>query len=421
MNNLGTVISFTMRNKLRNKSFLITTLVMVILVVVAGNVPYLIEKLGGEEKVKIVGYVEGQSPEIIAGLQGYFGQQANAKMLLASQGADEDELKRQIADGEIAGYLTLEADDAAGFPIAVYHSKDAFGSSVSQALTAALQAVKTDMVVKDAGLSEEQMQKLLMPVQLSTQKISLTDENGKTESELGTAIGLTYVVVILLFMAVMISGQLIATEITSEKSSRVMEIIVTSVSPLVQMFGKVIGTFIVAILQIAVIVGAMVVSLNLPHNADALQNFGIRLDTIEPAMLVVSVVYFLIGFFLYAVLFAAVGSIVSRTEDLGQAVMPITILTLIGFYIAMFGLSTPESTLVVVCSYIPFFSPFLMVLRVGLSEPGWWEVWVSLGIMLVTTLLLGWLSAKIYRTGVLMYGKRPSVKELIKAMRMYKV
>lgn len=421
MNNLGTVISFTMRGKMRSKSFIISTVVLVMLVLVGGNVPYLISKLSGEEKINKVGYVDGQYAEIVAGMKQYYERQENSKVQLAEGAASEETLKQQLKDGEISGYLTFAEDPQIGFPQAVYHSKDAFASSTSQSLAAALQAVKTDMIVKDYGLSDEQMQKLLMPVALTTQKVSLAGETGKTESELGTAIGLTYVIVILLFMSVVISGQLISTEITAEKSSRVMEIIVTSVSPLVQMFGKVIGTFVAAIVQIGLIVGAMLFTLNLPHNAELIEAFDIRLDSIDPALIVYAVLFFLAGFFLYAMLFAAVGSIVSRTEDLSQAVLPITILTIVGFYVAMFGLTQPESALVVVCSYIPFFSPFLMVLRVGLSEPGVWEVALSLIILIATILGLGWLSAKIYRTGVLMYGKRPSVKELIKAMKAYKV
>lgn len=421
MNKLGTVIAFTMRNKMRSKSFVITTLILMILVLVGGNIPYLIDKLGGGDKVSSVSFVQGQYPDIVAGMQQYYAKQPDAKVKLEQGAASEADLKRQLADGEINGYLTFADDAASGFPKAVYHSKAAFGSGTSESLTAALQAVKTDTIVKDYGLSDEQMQKLLMPVSLSTEKVSAANEAGKTENELGTAIGLTYVIVILLFMSVMISGQLIATEITAEKSSRVMEIIVTSVSPLVQMFGKVIGTFIAAVVQIALIVGTMVLSLNMPQNKDALSGLGIRLDTIDPAILVYAILFFLTGFFLYAMLFAAVGSIVSRTEDLGQAVLPITMLTLAGFYIAMFGLTHPDSTLIVVCSYIPFFAPFLMVLRIGLSEPGMWEAALSLGILIVAILLLGWLSAKIYRTGVLMYGKRPSIKELVKAMKAYKV
>lgn len=420
MNKMGTVMSFTIRNKMRSKSFIITTLVLMVLVIVGGNVPYLIEKLGGGDKASNVGYVQGQQAEIVQQVQTFYAQQEKPEVLLEVS-SDEASLKQMVEDGTLNGYISFKDNAEAGFPNVTYHSKSALGSGTSQSLTTALQTVKTNMLVKDAGLTEAQVKHLQTPVLLNNEQISVANESGKTAEEQGTAIGLMYVIVILLFMSVMISGQLIATEITAEKSSRVMEIIVTSVSPLAQMFGKVIGTFVVAIVQIALIVGSLVVSLSMPQNSDALAGFGIRLDVIDPLLLVYAVVFFLAGFFLYAMLFAAVGSIVSRTEDLGQAVMPITMLTLVGFYVAMFGLTHPESPLIVICSYIPFFSPFLMVLRVGLSEPGWWEVLLSILILFGSTLVLGWLSAKIYRTGVLMYGKRPSMKELFKAMKAYKV
>lgn len=420
MNKLGTVISFTLRNKMRSKAFLITTLVLMILVVVAGNVPYFINKLGGSDKASSVGYLNGQHPEIIQGLQSYYIKQEKPDVKLEKT-SDEAQLKKWVEDGTISGYLSFTDNSSGGFPIATYHSKSAFAAGTAQSLNASLEAVKTDLLVKDAGFTDAQKAKLLTPVELKTEQVSVKNASGKTGDEQGTAIGMTYAVIILLFMSVMISGQLIATEITAEKSSRVMEIIVTSVSPLTQMWGKIIGTFIVAVVQLVAIVGALLINLTMPHNVDALKSLGIRLDTIDPTLIVYAIVFFLMGFFLYATLFAAVGSIVSRTEDLGQAVLPITMLTMVGFYVAMFGLTHPDSPLIIVCSYIPFFSPFLMMLRLGLASPEWWQIALSIGILIVSILAIGWLSAKIYRTGVLMYGKRPSIRELVKAMKAYKV
>ncbi|TVY01265.1 ABC transporter permease [Cohnella terricola] len=419
-NSLWTVMIFTMRNKLRSKSFIIMTIVLALLLVVAGNLPYLIDKLGGGDKITKVGFAQGQQATIVEGLKEYYAKLPEPGVELVSI-ASEGELKSALEAGDINGYLSFAEANAGGFPQATYHSKSAFEGGTASSLTAALQQVKTDLVIKDVGLSDEQRAQLFAPVKLMTEKVSFANEKGKTEEEQGMAIGLTYVMIILLFMSVMITGQLIATEITAEKSSRVMEIIVTSVSPLKQMWGKILGTFIVAVIQIAVLIGALVANLTMPQNADILKNFGVDLSTIDPKLLVFAVFFFLAGFFLYATLFAAVGSIVSRTEDLGQAVMPITLLTLVGFYVAMFGLNQPDSTLMIVCQYIPFFSPFLMFLRIGLAEPAWWEIALSVGILIASTLLIGWISAKIYRVGVLMYGKRPSIKEIVKAMKAYKV
>ncbi|QMV43020.1 ABC transporter permease [Cohnella cholangitidis] len=419
-NSLWTVMSFTMRNKLRSKAFIIMTVVLAVLLIVVGNLPYLIDKLGGGDKVTKVGYAEGQQAQVIEGLQDYFAKLPDAKIELVSQ-SSEEELKKALENGDVSGYLTFTDDSSLGFPKTVYNAKSAFEGGTSSTLATALQLVKNNIITEDAGLSKEQKAQLDAQVSFDTNKVSFSNEKGKTEEEQGMAIGLTYAMIILLFMAVMITGQLIATEITAEKSSRVMEIIVTSVSPLKQMWGKILGTFFVAIIQIVILIGAFVINLTMPQNADSLDKFGIDLSVLDTNLVIYAILFYLAGFFLYATLFAAVGSIVSRTEDLGQAVMPITMITLVGFYIAMFGLTHPDHVLIQVCQYIPFFSPFLMFLRIGLSEPAWWEIALSVGILIASILAIGWLSAKIYRVGVLMYGKRPSVKEIIKAMKAYKV
>ncbi|QTH41668.1 ABC transporter permease [Cohnella sp. LGH] len=421
-NSLWTVMSFTMRNKLRSKGFIIMTVVLAALMIVGGNLPYLIDKLsgGGDGEAAKIGYAEASQAQVVEGLKDHYAKLPEPKVELVGM-ASEEQLKSALENSDLKGYLTFADDAAAGFPKVTYNSKSAFEGGISSSLATALQQVKYDTLLEGAGLDETQKAQLYAPVAFQTQKVSFTDEKGKTEEEQGMAIALTYIMIIMLFMAVMITGQLIATEITAEKSSRVMEIIVTSVSPLKQMWGKILGTFLVAMIQIVVLVGALVANLTLPHNTDILKSFGFDLSSIDPLLLVYAVFFYLAGFFLYATLFAAVGSIVSRTEDLGQAVMPITMLTLVGFYIAMFGLNQPDSTLMVVCQYIPFFSPFLMFLRIGLAEPAWWEIALSIGILIASILAIGWLSAKIYRVGVLMYGKRPSMKEIVKAMKAYKV
>ncbi|MBB6730121.1 ABC transporter permease [Cohnella zeiphila] len=423
MNSMWTVMSFTIRSKLRSKSFLITTVILVVLAIVAANVPNIIDKISSGGGPTKVGYVSGEQSDIVQGLQSYFAKQEKPDVELVAvdaAGSPEASLKQAIEDKKVKGYLTFKDNPDIGFPDVTYTSKKMLDSGTSQALKTALQSVKTDQAVHDAKLTEAQLAKLFAEVKLDSVQIS-DSTSGKTAEQQGTAIGLTYAILILLFMAVMITGQLIATEITAEKSSRVMEIIVTSVSPLKQMFGKVIGIFIVGLLQLVLLIGAAVVNLNLSQNKNALNSLGIDFSAIDSTMILYAVLFYLAGFFLYAMLFAAVGSIVSRTEDLGQAVMPITMLSLAGFYIAIFGLSHPDSSFIAVCSYIPFFSPFIMFLRIGLANPAGWEVIVSIAILLASVLAIGWLSAKIYRTGVLMYGKRPSIKELAKAMKAFKV
>ncbi|MNW50145.1 ABC-2 family transporter protein [compost metagenome] len=152
-----------------------------------------------------------------------------------------------------------------------------------------------------------------------------------------------------------------------------------------------------------------------------LAEFDLNLSQINLEVLILGLVFYVLGYFLYATLFAAVGSLVSRTEELGQAVMPITMISLVAFYIGIFSMGAPNSLLLKVCSYIPFISPVSTIIRIGLGDTPTWEIVLSLLILVLAIFVFGWLSAKIYRTGVLLYGKRPTFKELRKAMKAYKI
>src|SRR5699024_5543126 len=146
--------------------------------------------------------------------------------------------------------------------------------------------------------------------------------------------------------------------------------------------------------------------------------FGIQ-DT-SPSLFIYAVVFFLLGYLLYATLAAMLGSLVSRVEDVQQLILPMTFLIMIAFFIAMFGLNMPASKLVVISSYIPFFSPMLMFLRVGMVDVPVWEVALSIGILVASIIVLAILGAKVYKGGVLMYGRTSSLKDLKKAMALSK-
>ncbi|MFS1514478.1 ABC transporter permease [Chengkuizengella sp. SCS-71B] len=436
MNKLFTVAGFTIRNKLKTKAFIITTLIIALIMCIALNVPYIITVFSSDEPAKI-GFIEDDSG-IANSVQKYFQTQedADVEIVLLAKKETVEENEQMAMDkleaGEIEGYLQLKDEEVDGFPVVVYTSLTSLGFNLQNEFQNVFKLLKTDIVAKELGLSSDEQNILLAPV--SFESVELTDitdtqggtqTEGKNESEEKISLFISYAVIILLFMGIIVSGQLIATEITTEKSSRVMEILVTSVPSLTQMFGKIIGMFIVSMSQILIFVTVLVVNILLPHNAEVFEQINLDMSSVDLTLIlpifVYSILLYFMGFFLYSTLFAAIGSIVSRTEDLGQAIMPMTFISLAGFYIAIFSINIPDSALVVWSSFIPFFTPFVMTLRIGLGEPALWEIWLSLGILLATILGGGWLSAKIYRTGVLMYGKRPSIKELRKAMKAFKV
>lgn len=309
-------------------------------------------------------------------------------------------------------------------PPVTYHSKDGdISSQLRTNLQAALQQVNTGLIVGDK-LTESQVAAIFAPVSIGTEQLSSSGAvDGSDQDQAKPVINyvVVYVLLMLFFMSVMMTGNMISAEITSEKSSRIMEILITSASPLTQMFGKVIGIFLVGLMQIAIISAAIAVNLMLPHNSSILSDFNMDLGQLNAGILVYGFILYILGYFLYALMYAAVGSIVSRTEDLGQAVMPVMMLGFVSFYLPLFSISNPDTLLVKVASFVPFTSSLSLLLRIGVGHVAFWEIMVSLAILLATTFLFGWLAAKIYRTGVLMYGKRPSIKEIRKAMKAYKI
>ncbi|AOZ92427.1 ABC transporter permease [Paenibacillus crassostreae] len=436
MNKIGTVIGFTFRNKVKTKAFIITTLVLAIIMSIAINIPYFIQLFSGEdlkdgasgESTKI-GLIYGQQAELAEQLDSYWKAQNNEDLTLVKYDtADIQVLQNDIEEGIIEGYLQFTEDTNVIFPAVIYASEEGEQlNPIAQAeLTGALQTVKTQSIVKDS-LTPEQIAELGTPVQFNTESVSLASGiDNKTATEENEAqeilnFGVVYVLIILFFFTTMTTGNMIASEVTTEKSSRIMEILITSVSPLTQMFGKIIGMFLVGLTQIATFILVLVANLLMPQNKQLLADFDLNLSQVSLDVLIYGFIFYVLGYFLYAVLFAAVGSIVSRTEDLGQAVMPITMLSLAAFYIGTFSISVPNSVLMKVSSFIPFFSPTTMIVRIGIGEVAVWEIWASILALVVFIIFFGWLSAKIYRTGVLMYGKRPTMKEIRKAMKAYKI
>ena len=429
MNSIFTVIRFTYRNKVRSRAFLISSLLLAVVITVAVNLPYIVSRLSLQQPVKI-GIVQTQS-EIPSLVQKYFSLQSHPSVSVVifatqgSQSADQAMLENAVTNKKIVGYLDLQTVPNSAFPTVTYKtSQSAISKSmVSTELQAAFQSAKTQVVVTALGLTPQQLKALYDPVAIHMEHISASGTASKNQTQAMAVMAsvLVYALLMLLFMSVMISGTMIANEVTAEKSSRVMEILISSVSPLKQMFGKIIGVGLVVLSQIAAFIAVALLNANLPQNVQYLQQYHLTLRDIPVSLLVYFLLFYIIGYFLYATLFAAIGSLVSRTEDLGQAVMPVTFLLLGGFYIALYGIQAPTSPLIVGMSFFPFYTPLLMFLRLGLSQPPVWQVMLSMAILLGSVYLMTWLAAKIYRTGVLMYGKRPSWRELRKAMKAMKI
>ena len=225
----------------------------------------------------------------------------------------------------------------------------------------------------------------------------------------------TYIMIFALYMVIMLYGQMITTNVANEKSSRTMELLVTSVNTNAMIFGKVLATCLVGLVQLALIFGSSMLFYRLNSASWANDMIISSIFNPPPALLL----FFFLGFLLYAFLYGAVGSMVSRLEDATTAVMPITMLFMISFFLVVIPLARgdTESTMIRICSFIPFSSPVGMFTRIAMGSVPVIEVIISVAILVLSVVLIGFLAARIYRTGVLLYGVKPSPAKIVAMLR----
>ena len=227
----------------------------------------------------------------------------------------------------------------------------------------------------------------------------------------------TYIMIFALYMVILLYGQMVATNVATEKSSRAMELLITSANPTSMMFGKVLASCLAGIIQLVAIFGSAVLFYNLNKSFWGENIIIDSIFNIPASLFVYMLVFFILGFLIYAFMFGAVGSTVSKLEDINTSVMPITMLFIVAFMVVVFSMTSGEvdNPVMMVCSFIPFTSPMAMFTRIAMSTVPWYEIAISIAILVGSTVGIGVLSAKIYRTGVLMYGKPPTLGNLIKA------
>ncbi|MBB6281721.1 ABC transporter permease [Geobacillus subterraneus] len=408
MNKFWLVLGHTYITKLKAKAFLITTAMTCLLIIGLANIQTIIEFFASDEKEHVA--VIDRTESLYKALE----KQVNREKITLTKIADmEDEAKKAVKEGEWDGLLVLSMN-AEGWPEAVYYANTLANNRTAEELEGVLNRLKTAISAAKIGLTEEQIAVLYRPA--SFQKVAL-EENAKTEEELNQARSLVHVLLFAMYMFVLMYGGMIATEVATEKSSRVMEILVSSVSPVQQLFGKIIGVALVSLTQFFVFFAVGFAALK-TSGQEGWRLLG--LGHLPLSIWMYALIFFMLGYLLYAVLFAVLGSLVSRVEDVQPAITPVMMVVVAAFMIAVFGLNTPESAFVIGASFIPFFTPMLMFLRIGLVSVPMWEVALSFVLLAATIVLLIYIGAKVYRGGVLMYGRMNIFKDMKQAVQLTK-
>lgn len=228
----------------------------------------------------------------------------------------------------------------------------------------------------------------------------------------------TYIMIFALYMVILLYGQMVATNVATEKSSRAMEVLITSAKPTSMMFGKVLASCLAGLIQLVAVFGSALVFYNFNKSYWGENAIVDSIFNIPPELFVYMLVFFILGFLIYAFMFGAVGSTASKLEDINTSVMPITMLFVVAFVVVMMSMSSGniDNTLMTVCSYIPFTSPMAMFTRICMSTVPMYEILISILILIGSTVGVGFIAAKIYRVGVLLYGTTPKIGSILKAV-----
>lgn len=418
MNKFWIMLSHTYKNKIMAKSFIISTVITVLLVLVVTNLESIISLFQGDdakEKIAVVDETNELYPVFSKQLKAV-DTDGDLDVKLSKQ--SEDEVTKQVKDESFDGMLIIKRDEK-GTISGTYKALTISDESTYQTLQQALTQTKTAVGTAELGVSQETISSLYAPVTVGQKVLK---EGAKSEEELGQTVGLVYIMLFVIYFSVIMYASMIAMEVATEKSSRVMEILISSMPPIQQMFAKLLGIGLVGITQLAIIIGAGSLSLKLNQKSETASSVGgfLNLTDVSATTVIYAVIFFLLGYFLYATLAAFLGSVVSRIEDVQQTITPMTLLVVAGFMIAMFGLNAPDAGFITVTSFIPFFTPMIMFLRVGMLDIPFWQAAVGIGITLLTIVILAVIGARIYKGGVLIYGNSSAFKAIKQALRLAK-
>lgn len=366
-----------------------------------------------------------EEEEAPAAAQGAMNQNSRARMeQMAKASAQSYEVEEVLAGGrtpeelkaeldgrvgrdELDAYLVLPRDVLAGGEVQFYARNVGDVFTRGQVHGALVRAVR-DARLDERGVGPEVMRAVNQPVRIKASKAG-----GGGEADRGQGFFLVFGAGFVIYLTILMYGQVVLGAVIEEKETRIAEILFSSIRPFTLMSGKLVGVSLVALTQFA-IWGLAFVGLGAYF---AGRGAGVAIPQVPVAVLAYVVLFFLMGYFIYATLYALVGSMVTTSQEGGQLAMPIILLLVVGFYLAFPVIRSPNSSFAVWVSLVPFFAPITMLIRIVSQQPPAWQIALSLALGFATVAGMLWLAGRVYRVGMLMYGKRATIPEMLKWVR----
>ena len=410
MKDLRTVIAFSIKDMVKRKSFIISTLIILVLIVIGFNIPNIISMFtdetesSGETKLLIVdttNLFEGTLPSLNYMELGY-------NVEVANNAVSFEDIKSRIENKDIDEAMIIEQKEDGTYTLRYIVENMTQVASVPEYLINAMNTLYTNLQISKLGLTQEQIASLSPNFEFT---IEQTDEQ-----EVSGNLFVIMMLSIVLFYAIYFCAYQVSSSITTEKTSKIMETLVTSTSPRTIVLGKTIGIGIVGLIQICVIVAVALISANLFLEPELL-NAVLDMSMMTPYLAIMTIVYFILGYFAYALLYALTGSTVSKPEDIQSANTPVAILAVVGFYLSYFTMMNPTSELNQFAAIFPISSPFCMPFRIMMGIASTSEIILSIVVLVITILIIAQVAIKIYSNAILNYGTRMTFKDIVKVYR----
>ena len=412
MKQFFTIFKHELSQYFKNKIFVITTLILILAVsgfLFTPRIGEIINKSknaeSSEEKKSevLVKSDNANLEKLLPAIAASFPQQ-NVKITKDST----DEIKKQIKDQSVEFAFVLSADLKSYTYLA---NVSALLDPNLNTMDNLLKTLYSHAYLKKHGLNDTQIAEVQNPN--ITHTIESISEDGTKN------FWYAYVMVFVLYMVIMMFGQKVAMSVVTEKTSRAMEVLITSASPVALMFGKILASSVAGIFQITAIFGSAFISYNINKSYFETNAVINTLFNFPASLVGYLLIFFLLGFLIYSFLFGAMASTVSKIEDLSSVVMLIQIIFVAGFVVSTNAMTSGDvnSELMKGLSLFPLTSPMAMFTRIAMSEVPGLEILLSVALLILATILIGYIAAKIYRVGVLMYGTRPTLAKIIKAIR----
>ena len=398
------VLKFELLNVIKNKAFIISTLIICILLFGGLSVPTIKDQFfnssNSEEEVEDINYGFYNKVESEVNTEDFIQSFEVGNLV---EYPSEEKLKEAINKGDIKVGSVIKSPTSYDY---IVNNNDMNNSAIFFFENALIKTFRISELDK-LGLEYDEVDNIFNPnIQSNTQVL------GKDSAQ---NFLYTYILVFGLYFMIIVYGQLIASGVASEKSNRSMEVLITSTKSSNLIFGKVLGGALGGALQFAVVLGAGFLAYNL--NAAAWDNSLDFIFKIPASVLLTFSVFGILGYLLYAFIFGALGALVSRTEDISASSTPITLLFIVVFFISITGMQNPDGMLLKIASFVPFSSFMSMFVRVSMGSVSTLEIIISLLILVITTLAIGFLASIIYRMGTLMYGNRVKLKDIFKLVK----